>query len=268
MPSFKLPLVSLFCWALTAQIFAEDLRVYTSVYDISQSENEPKRISDSLTLFHAGKVYDYMEGVGEVVIFEPAHHRFIILRDFTATEVSFSELNHFLESAKVKAEEYIGELSVINDPNATKTAAAVRFQLAPQFQTKFDAGLLTMQGGYMNYLVKSASAESDNALNQYLEYADWASRLNYVLHNRSAFPASRLKLNEELRKHRALPTRVELTMQQDRTYHLRADHKFEWKIQTLDKQLITHWERVLHSDQVAWVTFHQYQQKLIAQQER
>ena len=33
----------------------------------------------ALTLFHAGRVYDYMEELGEVVILEPVHNRFTVL---------------------------------------------------------------------------------------------------------------------------------------------------------------------------------------------
>lgn len=250
---------------------AQDLRVYTSVTELAQAPEQQRVISHSLTLFHAGRVYNYIDQVGEVVIFEPAHHRFIILgNDFTATEVPFSELNHFLETARKEAAQYIGELEARNNPDSDKLAAALRFQLNPEFlkSSHENAKRLSLQGSSLTYHVETAEAESPELVRQYLNYADWAARLNYVLHPHSAYPAGRLQLNAELRERGRLPTRVELTMHLQQTVRLRAAHQYDWKLQSVDRKHISHWERTLQSNRVRWMTFHEYQQHLVAQRPR
>jgi hypothetical protein len=268
-------------WLWDAPAIGQDLRVYTSVTNLSQSAENTRTASHNLALFHAGKVYSYMDDIGELVVFEPDHHRFILLaKDYTATEVPFSQLNHFLETAARQTRNTIQDLVVRNDEKAAHLAAALRFQLDPRFEVSYDPSRrrLTMQGKpaethssrssdsteFLSYQVQTARVESAESVREYLNYTDWAVRLNYVRTPQSAFPESRIKLNEFLREKELLPTRVELTMQLDQPVRLRADHQYEWSLQPVDRQLISRWERTLHSDQVRWVNFHEYQQQLLA----
>lgn len=242
---------------------AQDMRVYTSVSDVSQ-EAEPRSISHSLTLFHAGKVYDYMKETGEVVIFEPVHHRFVILsKDFTATEVPFSELNHFLESARTDSLNYLSKLKVEENANAARLDALVRFQLSPEFQEQQDTAKqsLELSSDHLNYNVKTAKIDSPQFVRQYLDYADWAARLNFVLHPNSTFPEARLKLNDSLRRLELLPTQVDLQLQMAEPVRLRAEHQFGWEFLSIDRTHISQWERSLRSDKVRWLPFQQYQQR-------
>lgn len=258
------------CALFPAQVTrGQDLRVYTSVVNVSHEGESPTILSSSLTLFHAGKVYDYMEEIGEVVIYEPSHHRFIILgKDFSATEVPFAELNHFLEAAQQESVKYIRELASKNSEENARLAATIRFQLQPDFQKNFleESQTLQFRGSSMNYDVRTGAAPSPEVVNRYLDYADWAARLNYVLHPHSAFPAPRLSLNEALRKRKLLPVQVDRTTHLDGIERLRASHSFSFELQPVDKRHISHWERTLLSDQVRWLTFHEYQQQLLAAQ--
>jgi len=249
---------------------AQSLRVITKVSDVSNAQ-DPQSLSHSLTLFHGGRVYDYIEQVGEVVIFEPIHHRFIILgNNFAATEVSFTEINHFLESAQTKAVEYIDELSADREPSSARMAAAIRFQLTPEFQESFDAtkSRLTLTGTEMEYSVVGQPVEAESIVNRYLEYADWAKRLNYVLHSHSSLPQARLKLNEKLRTRKMLPVVVELTLHLDPPVKFRAEHRYADKFQPNDRRLISQWERTLQSNKIRWMTFREYQQNLLVQANR
>ncbi|MGH7199902.1 MAG: hypothetical protein ACREJB_04815, partial [Planctomycetaceae bacterium] len=58
---------------------AQEFRIYTRVYDASTTGEEPAVVTRSLSLFHAGKVYDYIDTLGEVTVFEPAQDRVHIL---------------------------------------------------------------------------------------------------------------------------------------------------------------------------------------------
>ena len=252
---------------------AQDMRVYTSVSDISQL-SAPRALSHSLTLFHAGKVYDYMKETGEVVIFEPVHHRFVILnKDYLASEVPFSELNHILESARTESLNYINHLKPEENPNAARLEALVRFQLDPAFQEQQNPvkQSLSMTSDHLNYNVKTAQIESSQFVRQYLDYTDWAARLNFALHPNSTYPEARLKLNESLRRLELLPTQVDLQLQTAEPVRLRAEHQFAWEFLSVDRTHISQWERALRSDRVRWVPFQQYQQQLqetLAQQSR
>lgn len=268
------PVLMLVCVCLLGigqqEAMAQSLRVITKVSDVSDPQN-PRPLSHSLTLFHGGRVYDYIEQVGEVVIFEPIHNRFIILgKNHAFTEVTFTEINHFLESAQTEAVKYIDELSVDPNPNAAGLAAAMRFQLTPEFQETFDVAnsRLTLAGTEMEYSVVGQPVEASNVVNRYLEYADWTKRLNYVLHSHSSLPQSRLKLNEALRTRKMLPVVVDLTLHLDPPVKLRAEHRYADKFQSIDRRMISHWERTLISDKVHKMTFREYQQKLLVQASR
>ena len=87
---------------LAAPLNAQEMRVYTTVRDLSAlAANEPAErapvISRSLTLFHAGKVSDYVDAAKEVTVFEPSHHRFTLLneRRRTVTNVAQDEVRQY-----------------------------------------------------------------------------------------------------------------------------------------------------------------------------
>lgn len=255
---------------LAAPAAAQDMRVYTSVSDVSRP-GTPRVVSHSLTLFHAGKVYDYMEETGDVVIFEPVHHRFVILgKDFTATELPFSELNHALEVARTESLNYLDKLKTQPTPNSQRLEALVNFQLTPEFQENRDDPnqRLELTSSHLIYNVKTAKIESPQFVRQYLDYADWAARLNFVLRPNSTYPQARLKLNDSLRKLELLPTQVDLQLQMVEPVKLRAEHQFAWEFMSVDRKHISHWERTLRSAEVRWVPFQQFQQQTVAQHSR
>ena len=256
---------------LSAALPAQDIRVYTKVTDVSSSAQPPQVIAHSLTLFHGGKVYDYVESVGEVVIYERSHHQFVILnKSYAATRVPFAQVNHFLEAAQKQSVGYLEELRESANTAAAKKAAAVRFQLSPQFHEEYvpEQNRLTLEGGPLDYVVAAARLESPEIIAMYLEYADWAARLNYVLHPQAVFPEPRLHLNRILRSRELLPYRVELRMDLESEVKLRAEHEFSWKLQPIDRQHISMWEKKLESDKVRWLTFHEYQQRLLTEASR
>jgi hypothetical protein len=87
--------------AVAASVSAQECRIYTVVYDESGEPTsgvvdrspQPRVLSRSLSLMHAGKVYDSIDALGEVTIFDPAERRFTILntKHTLAASVSFDE---------------------------------------------------------------------------------------------------------------------------------------------------------------------------------
>jgi hypothetical protein len=252
--------------AAAAPAAAQDMSVYTTVSLVGRSAARPQVVARPLTLFHAGKVYDYMEDIGEVVIFEPIHNRFVVLGpNYLAARVDQAELEQFLKVAEIEAHNYLRELQSSRDRKQARLAALLEFQLAPQFEERSDPTRLRLTAPLMSYDVRTARLAAPQLTEQYLTYADWAARLNFVLHPQATYPGPRLRLNASLRQKGLLPTTVELTSRADGDARvLRAEHRFEFDLQANDKTLINKWERLLESDLVQWVGFHEYQQRLIA----
>jgi hypothetical protein len=246
---------------------AQDMTVYTTVSQVGNKSQQTRVVSHSLTIFHAGKVYDHVEEAREVVVFEPVHDRFIIMNaNYLAARVEFSQLEQLLNVAQFEAEKYLQEVSVKTDRRSRSLAAALEFQLQPTFKEHFEPTLnrLQLTAPTLDYDVKTARLETPPLVEQYLTYADWAARLNYVLHPSAMFPSPRLELNARLREKGVVPTQVNVRSRADKELHLRAEHRFDFKLQASDRSQINKWERLFESDQVRWVSLHEYQQQTYA----
>ena len=260
---------SLIVTLCATQALPQDMTVYTTVARVAD-DTPNETVGRSLTLFHAGKVYDFMEDAGELVVLDQRAGSFVILNgNYTATRVEFDELNQFLKVADTETASYIAELAQQNDASTRQAQGWLQFQLKPQFQDEPGAGSqIKLNSPMMKYEVATAPAPDAQRVEQYLAYADWAARLNFVLHPGSTFPAPRLALNETLRKRAVLPVSVTLTNKSAAPITLRADHKFQWELQQAEKAHIHKWERLLESKQLRWVSFHEYQQRLLAEAQR
>lgn len=245
---------------------AQDMSVYTTVSKVDDDHGAPVVVARSLTLFHAGKVYDWMEDIGEVVILEPIHNRFVILNsNYLAARVDFGELRQYLRVGQHEAEVYLQQLATSDDRDSQRAAAALEFELSPQFEESYEPSLqrLSLTSPSMSYEVHTARVDNPQLMEQYLTYADWTQRLNYVLHPHTTLPAPRLKLNESLREKGLLPTRVDLITTLDGKLHLRAEHHYNWELLTEDKAFIQRWEKFQESDKTEWVPFPEYQDRMI-----
>jgi len=254
---------------VTGVTSAQDMSVYTTVSYVGNKPHQSHVISHSLTLFHAGKVYDHVEPdradeTGEVVVLEPVHDRFVIMNaNYLAARVEFSELQQLLKVAQFEAEKYLQELTARTDRRSKSMAAALEFQLQPGFKEHFEPTLnrLQLTSPTLDYDVKTARLETPQLVAQYLTYADWAARLNYVLHPKAMYPSPRLELNAKLSEKGVVPTVVDMRSRAEKELHLRAEHRFAFKLEPSDKAHINKWERLFESDQVRWVSLHEYQQQ-------
>lgn len=244
---------------------AGDFRVYTKVFDmkVHGEDGTPRIVGRSLTLFHAGKTYDYLKAAGEVIIFDPANDQFIVLNanNATATTVDFDVVRVMLKDRTSQMENLINELEVSRDENAELIKNALRGQMSPNFRRTFDqtTGRLELESAYCRYNVNCAVVENAPIVNSYLHYADWTAKLNFLLNPRAMFPEPRLELNESLRKLKRLPTSVELMARDEQTIHLKAEHKISWSLESHDRMLIHAWETMLKDKRTQFKTFREYQ---------
>lgn len=248
--------------AVASDVVAQEMRVYTKVKDLAAPDPSEVRVR-SLTLFHAGKVYDYVDSAKEVTIYEPGHHRFTLLSESrnSQAEVAHSEVRQFLTLAKNDAQKHLEAADELAGPSQVRSLAWVKFQLRPEFSISFDKSKseLLLLGNNCRYESRGVAPPSVEVAEAYLRFADAMAELNSVLHPRALLPAPRLKLNEELRQRGLLPVSVEFRAELDRPLWLRAEHEWTWKFSPSDRNLISKWERELADPAVRKVSFPQYQ---------
>jgi hypothetical protein len=171
-------------WGACASASAQGFRVFTRVSHetsgVDPHTGRPRRpevIARTLSLFHAGKVYDYIEAVGEVIVFEPANRRFTVLSvpHSIAATVEFDELKNLMKVARHETESYLDRLRETGDPASLQMVAPIEFQLDPRFDEHFDpaAKRLSLASRYVRYEVACAEPPTPEAAETYLRYADW-----------------------------------------------------------------------------------------------
>ncbi|WP_417395695.1 hypothetical protein [Gimesia chilikensis] len=240
---------------------AQEFRIRTTVYH-HQPQVDPTIVSRSVSIFHAEKVYDHVDGLGEVTIFEPARKRLMILNEsrMIKTVINFDEIKNVLNVAQHQTQEYIHDQLKVQGSQGKKIASELQFQLEPQFNIQFEnnKNLLTLDSKLITYRVQCVSPDQQDAVETYLRFADWMARLNYVLHPYTLHPTSRITLNEELRSRKKLPIEVELQTRMEDPLHLRAEHKIHWKLDHKDRGLIHHWETLRKNKDVSSITLQEY----------
>jgi len=258
---------------LTCQsnISAQDYRIYTHILDHRNidTNGKPKVVARSLTIWHAGKVYDYMVNVDELVIYDPIQRRFTIIssQHNMACTLDFSELKQHQKVARNQAKEYLEELS---ETEATQQAKLIAFQLDPKFRIEFTPGenRLACKSPQLSYVAETIPAPNEDIAKAFRQYADWSSQLNFVLHGKSLMPAARLRLNEELEKQNLIPIKVTLTLADAANSKLSAEHSINWELEKHDRFRITEWKHLLQDGELKFVSFQEYQRNLLAEYRR
>lgn len=243
---------------------AQEFRVYTKVYDRTSEHSEP--VARTLTLFHAGRVYDFIDAADEVIIFEPAQHRFLILntRHRLLVPVHGNEVNDLLRKARQITEKRIAALQAKPSAAAEATARLLKFQLQPTFQVSFDADrqMLVLSNPHLVYKVRIERVENRRFSAAYRQYADAVSRLNFVLHPRILLPTPRLTLNRHVAEKGAIPLTVDLQLNTRPQVHLRAEHRIHWSLDDKDRALIAQWNSLMKNREIRKITLREYQRAL------
>lgn len=248
---------------------AQDIRIHTTVRDLSSPVNSKSNESDpvvarSLMLFHAGKIYDYVDPAQEVIVFEPAHRRFTVMNlpRQLRSELTQDEIRQYLGLVEKEAQRRLEE----DFPAASqKSADLLQFQLRPEFAVTFDSkkNQIQLSSPFLQYTSSTSTPPSPEIVEKYLFVADWTAQLNSVLHPQSMLPAARLKLNEELRQRAMIPLSVELKAEAEPGLHLQARHGWTWQLEKTDRQLIDEWERQLQGTKLKSLPFRAFQQEML-----
>ena len=206
---------------------ADDFRIETKLFN--GGGKEP--VSQTTTLFKAGRVYDYLSGPPQVAVFDKPRGRFRLL-DIgrqVQTEISTEKVLTFSEELQTNA--------------AKSKSAYLRFVAHPTFDTKVDAesGELTLSSQHLTYRAETEKPEADEAAQQYREFSDWYARLNAMMNPGSQPPFARLALNNELAKHGKLPKKVNLVIPAQVAgwgKDLRSEHRIHYNLLPRDLKSI------------------------------
>ena len=249
---------------------AQDMKIRTHLFHVTPSktgELQAQESAVSLTIFHAGRAYDYIDSVKEVIIFEPMQNRFTILNSARSlkTRVDFDELRQMLKVARHETEQYLEQIAEKNGGELPVSAHSLHAQLKPNFEESFHSSNreLTLQNSSIRYSVLCEHAEDESVHEAYLLYADWMARLNFVLHPQTMYPEARLSLNETLRKRKLYPTQVRLFLENDSKSHMKAQHRISRSLDSTDRMMIHEWASQLQKGNLKEVTFREYQEAIV-----
>lgn len=245
--------ISIACLLLAATIntgVAQEFLVTTKLY-----QQQPETlIARSMSVFHAGRVYDYVDTIGELTVFEPAQKRFLIVNTggMVATVLTFADIETHIYRSEVRAKQIVAQGDGAN-------LAAVAFQLKPDFNMSYDKARHQLQLNHpqLSYTVECADG-NEEALAAYVNYINWTAKLNYILHPQ-VLPNPRLALNAALESNRVLPLALRLDSNLGSGLHLKAVHKYYWKLDAGARQKIVTWDGVIKDPNLKQVKFEDFQ---------
>lgn len=213
-----------------------DLHIETFVYGTRE-----KLVSENLTLFTNGRVYDFRRDpasheVLEVAVYDPARQRFDLIDVVGRRRMSISE-SEILELLA----------QVVANPEVTRRDPMLfDAEAMQQMEETYDeaTGWITLRtvDGRLSYRARGAAPRNPDSLAPYISFTDWYSRLNGTNPGKMP-PFARLQLNQKLLRYGFLPEQVELRYSPpgtliDRTVEATSKHFFTWGLSPSDQALI------------------------------
>lgn len=199
-----------------------EFRIETAVF----AGGDKSPIVETLTLISGDVVYDFMlAGAKEITVYDPLRNRIVLLDPSRKVQTTFllPRLNNDIEQLK--------ELGVAGENKALYD---------PQFKVQYNEQekSVMLKGLQVEYWAKGEAGDKVAETARYLEFTDWAARLNAVSKGGMP-PFSRLELNRELKKRQILPNEIDITIKHPRSQgaviHLRSTHTPLWSLTAADK---------------------------------
>ncbi len=200
MPTYRVLATAMFFFSATALATeaarAADFSVDNTVFVEGQSQPQ----SQGVTIFHEGLVYDFLNEPSEVIVFDQAHRRFILL-DLSRrlrSEISTGDVQAFVNRAKQR---------LAGHPNPN-----IQWLADPSFQETFDhpSSELTLKSDSITYQARIQATDGAVAA-QYREFSDWYAKFNHTLNPKSWPPFARMMLNEAIQRRQGVAKEVHLT---------------------------------------------------------
>lgn len=248
---------------VASSVGAQEFRVYTSVTAARDGQPVGPVLSRSNTIMHAGRSYDHIPEIGELVVCDPVKRQITLVhRGEIGAKLVFEELAQYVNVGRTETEKYAEEISTSSE--GLVVAQALRFQLLPVFEKSLIGDKLVLDSELWRYEVSLAQEVDAGFASRYADYADMAARLNFVLHPKAFFPAVREQLNAEVRSAGRVPTRVLLSANLGDRVELVADHKYYWSLDDIDRRQVLKFDEMSNSNAIEWLSFRDYQQRMIS----
>ena len=203
-----------------------------------------------MTIFHQGLVYDFLNEPAEVIVFDKAQRRFILLDigRHVRSEISIDDVQAFVDRVKQR-------LSGHPNPN-------VKWLADPSFEESFDreSSELTLKSPSITYQARVQTADPAVAA-QYREFSDWYAKFNLALNPKSRPPFPRMMLNEAIQRHQGVAKEVHLPRpwaRRTRRSRSPAVINWPWQLDSADMNRVAEAREYLRSFQS--VSFREYRQ--------
>jgi hypothetical protein len=178
-------------------VAAEEFRVESKVY--SGKNDTP--VSESLTLFADGRVYDFLSSPREITVFDFPRGRIVLIDPARKlrTELTTEQLNDFIDKLRARA--------------SRQTDSLLKFAAQPKFNETNEADdWQQFASPQLTYRVRAVKSENSAMVRAYREFSDGSARLNAMLHPGALPPFPRLEVNASLERNMRMPEELELTI--------------------------------------------------------
>ncbi len=207
----------------------EDFAIRTEVID----PRDQTTLAENLTVFQAGKIYDFMMSEPRAVTeFDTDARRFVLADRALGirTALSADELVRFAATEHAKAME--------------SSSPLIRFAANPRFEETYDAkaGTISLTSPHWDYEVTGSKWDDPEKLRRYGEFANWYTYLNAMF---SPFPPGlRLELNRTLDRRAWWPQHVLVRIKRDnRVVTTRASrHHLISPLTEVERELVQAWQ--------------------------
>jgi hypothetical protein len=215
-----------------------EFRIENKVY----VDDEKRPPSSSVTLFSDDMVYDILDGAGEIIIFDRAHGRFVLLDPAhrLRTEISVARLQQAMEQLRAWAN--------------TQPDPFLRFLAAPKFdrQGVTAAGEMEFASPWATYQVMPQDPANGEIARAYQDFSNEYCQLNTLINPGARPPFARMIVNDALGQRKLTPREVKLTIRPKeglmaKRTTIRSQHQLAPRLSEADRQQIARAEQFVTS---------------------
>ena len=210
-------------WAVTA--YAGDFSVRSRIYVADAKEP----VSQNISLFRGGIVYDFVQNGGEITVF-----------DTTSGLLTVLDTERRIKT-EITTDQVLQCTAVLKEVVEHGDDALLKFCLQPNFQVTEGSQQRrwVFASTTMTYEVAATAPRASNVASQYRHFCDWYARLNCIFHPQSLPPFPRLILNERISRQDLVPKEVFLTVSPQRRFgnretKMRSLHDFRYDLTAAD----------------------------------
>lgn len=196
-------------------------------------------------------MFDFLNEPAEVIVFDKAHRRFILL-DIgrqVRSEISMEDVQNFINRVKQR---------MSGHPTAN-----FKWLADPSFEESFDRenAELTLKSPLITYQAR-VQATTATVATQYREFSDWYAQFNFALNAKSRPPFPRMMLNDAIERRQGVAKEVHLSAAlnaKDAPVKITSRHELSTQLDSTDTKRVAEAREYLRSFRS--VSFREYRQE-------